>query len=99
MVVAGPGMFGLYLSSMVPGPHLQYGGLVDALSVDVGLGLASARRHRHDALRVRDHAVARVHVMSRQLQALAARLARPLRAHLRHIQVQAEPPVQTESRG
>ena len=74
-------------------PHLQYGRLVDALSVDVCLGLASARGHRHDGLCVRDDAVARVDVVSGQLETLAARLAGPLRAHLSHVQVQAQPPV------
>ena len=73
-------------------PDLEDGGLVDPLSVDVGLGLASARGHRHDALRVRDDAVARVDVMAGQLETLAARLTGPLRAHLSHVQVQTEPP-------
>lgn len=45
--------------------------LEDALAVDVRLRLRAARRHRHDALRVRHDAVTRVDPRTEQLDARA----------------------------
>lgn len=68
--------------------HLQYGGLVNALSVDEGVGVPRARGDRDDALRVGDDAMARLDVGPEQLQRLAARVGAAVRANLGNIQVQ-----------
>lgn len=54
--------------------HLQYRGLVDPLSVDVGLGVSAAWCDGDDALGVSDDAVPRLHVGSEQLQGLTLRV-------------------------
>lgn len=76
-------------------PYLEDGRLIDADAVDVCLRVSAARRHRHDALGVRDDAVPRHHVRPVQRQALGLRrlvaVDGPVAAHLRHVELQPVP--------